>query len=565
VAGDKLTYFFEIDAKTPGLDDLISKLEKSGSKLREGESELQKLQKQLSALKAPGEIKRLQDEIANFGKPAKRGFEGIGHAVEEAKSSFRSLLEFTGGMVLFEGLEKGIELLKELGVEAISAAAKAERLDLSFELTVGQEGAKDVLDWVDKITGKTEFTDDALKGWALQLANAGLKGEQLKDTLAAALDVAGKRGPQAMGMAIDALERATLSGKIEGRALRGLGIPVADLAQLNQFKGLNEKQINKKLETTSVSKEDLLSLIAGPDNLLGDKGVRAAGTLEAKLTHLKDLPDQFFQKLKDTSAFAALTTKADEFLSKLDPESPAGQKIFGALEDVFSTITGAIDGIDMEAVATTISEDIIPAMEVFKDVAKATLGAFEGIAKVFEFLGGSKKAKDIPRSSEEIKLDALYEKQKVQLREVREAKAAGKANPYALPEGASETGIKRLKDAADSTDKATIQHEAARDSFRDSFASHIPVLGGLIDDALAGPAAPGQGDNGKPLVPSSPTLPAPQSATMSRPYTPIHFGDISVTVSGDADPDETGRATAESIRTHLTRALEGVGMESGSR
>jgi hypothetical protein len=531
---DKLSYVFEIDAKTPGLDDLLSKLDKSNTKLH---------------------------GAGDAAKHAGESFKGIGGTIDSIKESFRHMAEFTGGLFLFEGIEKGIDLLKELGMEAIGAAAKSERLDLSFELTLGQEGAKDVLDWVDQIAGRTEFTDDALKGWGLQLANAGLKGEMLKDTLAAALDVAGKRGPQAMALAVDALERATLSGKIEGRALRGLGIPVADLAHLDQFKGLNEKQINKKLETTSVSKEDLLSLIAGPDGLLGDKGVKAAGTLEAKLTHLKDLPDQFFQKLKNTDAFAALTSKADEFLTKLDPESPAGKKIFGALEEVFTTITDAIDGIDMDGVAQTISDDIVPAMVAFKDLAKATLGAFEGIGKVFEFLGGGTKAKDIPRSADEIKLDTLYEKQRRQLREIRAAKAEGKENPYALPPGPVEPGVKRIKDAAEMTDKSAIQHEVAVDSFRGSFASHIPILGGLIDKALTD-AAPA---DGKPLVPSSPELPAPPAAAMPRAYSPIHFGDINVTVGSGADADETGPAVADSIKGHVIRALEQATIEQGAR
>src|SRR5262245_53835089 len=100
---DKLTYVFELDAKTPGLPELMARLDRTNAKL------------------------------ADTGKKAKdvsHDFKGVGGAIDGVRDSLRHIGEVTGGMLLFEGIKRGIELVKELGAEAINAAAKAERLDL---------------------------------------------------------------------------------------------------------------------------------------------------------------------------------------------------------------------------------------------------------------------------------------------------------------------------------------------------------------------------------------------------------------------------------------------------
>lgn len=324
------------------------------------------------------------DTASDKAKHLDSSFKGIGQTVENAKHGLSNFFDFVGASLAADAIKAiGHEIIN-LGKEAINAAAGAERVGLSFEFVLGAEGAKDMLGWIEKIAGSTEFTDDSLKNWTLQLANAGLKGENLKDNLAAVLDVAAKHGPQAAEAAVDALSRATLSGKIEGRALRGLGIPVADLAQLDQFKGLNEKQINKKLETATIKKDDLLQLIAGPDKLLGDFAVRASETMSAKLTHLRDLPDQFFQKFADSPAYDVMRSRLGTLLEELDPESDKGKQIFGALESVFTTIVDQIEKIDFKAVADTIVNDVIP---VVVKLVGLIGPAVEGVAQVARGFG----------------------------------------------------------------------------------------------------------------------------------------------------------------------------------
>lgn len=378
-----LSYKFDLE-KTGGVEAVVAGLGSVTDKVEGADSEIKKLQTHLNALKAPGEIAKLKKDIADFGKPAVEHFKGVGAAIEETSNHLHHFMEFVGAGLVLEGLKKGTEFVADLGKEILGAAAGAERLDLSFKLTLGNEGAEEVLGWLDKIAGKTEFTDDQLKNWTLQLANAGVKASELDKFVAAGLDVAGKRGPAAMEMAIDALGRANLTGQVEGRVLRGLGIPVADLGQLDQFKGLNEKQINKKLETTQISKDDLLSLIAGPDKMLGDIGIQAGDTLEAKLKNLKGLPDQFFQQFANSPAYDALKVKLDDLLVTFDPSGPRGKEIFSALETVFSAVVEQVKQIDFKAAGDVLVTQIIPAV---KELAGLIAPVAEGVLRIARGFG----------------------------------------------------------------------------------------------------------------------------------------------------------------------------------
>src|SRR5262245_40846871 len=508
---DKLTYVFELDAKTPGLPELMSRLDRTNAKLM---------------------------DTSKKSKDVAHDFKGVGGAVDSVKDSMRRLGEVTGGMLLFEGIKRGIEFVKELGAEALNAAAKAERLDLSFELTLGQEGAKDVLEWVEKIANKTEFTDDQLKGWTLQLANAGLKGEALKDSLAATLDIAAKRGPAAMELAVDALSRATLSGTVEGRALRGLGIPVADLAQLKQFAGMTEKQINKALETTAVTKDDLMRLIAGPDNLLGDKGLRAAGTLEAKIKHLKDLPDQFFQKLAKTEAFDRLGKAIDKIMDKLDPDSPTGKKISKFLEEVLGTFVSLIESIDFDDLAKRLVDDFLP-------VIKSIIGLIRPVAhEIAETVSGLRELKDLI-VGEAPKHEALFAVDSKAWSGFRgKMQFAGEEGGDGLGEGAETGTRKRLKIHSPSKVFEELGEMTAA-GFERGFSNATAGVGASLTNISPAPVA------------------GPRGATAS-----LVIEQLNVNVVAGEDASQTGRAiadaTVESLRGRFIHLLEGASLEGGS-
>jgi len=359
VADGTLEYQLKVDIPTGPIDA-------GDKKLKELEATLRKLQQ-------PGKIKALEDQIKNFGKHGEHGFKGIGHSIDEAKEKWNHFAEFVGAALVFEGLEKVTEKVIELGEEIIHAAAAAERMDLSFDLSMGEEAGRETVEYLERITGKTEFADEQLKGWAKSLVNAGVAAEDLDKNMAAAMDVAAKSPNKLEGMerAIQALTRANLSGAVDMRQLRGLSIGVEQLKTLPKFANLSVKQLKKEMEKGKLTKDDLLAVIAGPDKILGDLGLKAGKTMEARLLHLKSIPEEIFQKLAKTAAWEKLGGVIDRVLEKLDPEGPTGKRIGKAIEDAVSKVSDLIDGIDIEGAI----EGIISVFEALEDVAGPVLHA----------------------------------------------------------------------------------------------------------------------------------------------------------------------------------------------
>lgn len=580
--GEGISYTFNIEPGQTGskLDALIDTLGSLNATLSKTDSAFKKT-----------------DEHA---KKAEHGFRGVGSAIDGARESLRHMAEFTGGMLLFEGIEKGIDLVAELGKEAINAAAQAERLDLSFELTMGAESAKDILGYVERIQSKTEFTDDQLKGWTLSLRNAGLMGDDLYKSLVAAADVAGRRGPQAMETAIDALSRANLTGKVEGRVLRGLGIPIAQLTELDKFKGLSDKQINKKLENVSITKDELLQVIAGPDKMLGDLAEKAGQTMNAKLKNVRTLPEQYFQKFAESPAYDRLKTTLDDVFANLDPESPRGQQIFSALETAFTGVVDMVGEIDVASIADTIANDIVPAMKTFEVVVEETFGFVKGIGSVLDtvsdLLPGSTNAKDIPKTMEETKLDNLYQLQVGKLRAQREALKAGKADSFALspqdralpgkdriarqiadlskPAGGNITDgfVQALADGKGFSyqagfDLGVASHEGTRaaidahspsrkfrslgmtvpQGYSEGVRDGAPLVERAVDDTFAPPQLRGAG-----------------SRTVAASGGGVTIGSLSVTIQGAHDAAEIPPAVAAAVKAEIMRTLEDVRAERGT-
>jgi tape measure domain-containing protein len=408
--GDESTsYTVKLDSETDGIDAALGKLGQTEESIKgvdksslNAEAQIKALNKTLQDLRAPGEIKRLTKEVEEFGKT-----EGIfKHFIKAALDPFleraKNIAEFEfirrGVDALIEAPGEIVEKLKELGEEMILTAAKAERLDQSFKLTLGQEGAEQVLGWIERISSKTEFTDDQLKGWSSELLRAGVKMQDVDKFLAAGLDTAAKSTNklEGMGAAISALSRAQLTGRVEGRALRGLSIGVDQLKELPQFKGLDDKSLHKKMEEGSISKNDLLTLIAGKDGVLGDLGLVAGKTFEAQLKNVKEIPEQIYQGLYKTAGFQKLGGFLGSVYDSFGPDTAAGKGVQERLGDALDLVATKLQGIDLDQVAKKVSDafEALPeAIETTKTVVSAIGDAFgvlgsaiEGLTKVVNFV-----------------------------------------------------------------------------------------------------------------------------------------------------------------------------------
>jgi hypothetical protein len=361
-----LEYQFKIDVPT-------GPLEHGAKKVDEFEKTLEKLN-----VHGGRHAESLEHKI-------RHEFGGVGHAVNYAKNEVHDLLETLGLVMAFEIGEKIVEKLFDIGKEALDAAAAAERMDLAFELSLGKEGGSEMVEYLEKINGLTEFTDVQLKGWGKSLLNAGVAAEDLDKFLTAGLDVAAKSPDklEGMGRAIQALSRASLTGMVDTRQLRGLSIGIDQLRTLPKFAHMSVKQLKKEMTDGKLTKDDLLAVIAGPDKILGDLGLRAGQTMEARMLHLRHIPEEVFQKLRKTEAFDRVSAALGRMLEKLDPEGPVGKRIFAALEHALGTFADIVDGIDFEEMANVIVEDVVPALEAMLGAIKPTIEAVERVIRGF--------------------------------------------------------------------------------------------------------------------------------------------------------------------------------------
>jgi predicted transcriptional regulator len=372
--GDGISYEWSVDAKLAGVDDGVKKLDAaidSTSKLHHATEGLSGSTHELT--KATHGHAAASAHASESAHKHKHEIEGVGEAVHDVKHQLHEFGEAIGAVLAFELVKEGIEKIQELGSEILHTAAAAERMGLALKLTVGEEGSKEVLEWIEKIGSKTEFTQDQLKGWASSLLNAGVQMKDLDKFMAAGMDVAAKGGDA--GAAMEALRRAQLSGHVSGRQLMGLNLGIDQIKQLPGFAGLSDEKAHKQLEKTEVTKDQLLSMIAGADGVLGDMAVQAGGTMNAKLKNLASLPELYFEKFAGSPAFEIFKTKLSEIFDALDPSSPRGEMIFKSLEGAVIDIVNAIARIDFVAVADTIKDDIVPAFQAMTSMIKPTVDA----------------------------------------------------------------------------------------------------------------------------------------------------------------------------------------------
>lgn len=387
--GDGIKYVFEIDGQTPGVDALIAKLERSERVMPKVAEHTEKAGKahdkhSKSAEHLGGVLDRLTNAVLH----------PLAHKLKEiAEFEFiRRGVDF-----LIDAPAEAFEKFKELGEEMIEVAAKAERTNKSFDLLFGASEGKEVLEYLEGIAKYTEFTDERLKGAAQSLAKVGFEGKGLTRALAASLDIAAFSSDKEGGFsdALSSLERIRRTGHVDNRVLGGLGIGQDDfLKELSARTGKGTAVLKKEMAKGKVAAQDALESLYSvigkkTGKELGGAGVEMGKTLSAHLTHIKDLPEQFFQKLANTAAFDQLNAAAERFMEKLDPESATGKKIFEGLEAGFKAISDAIDSIDIDEVAGDLKElasDIKPTIEVLRELADVIINIGRGI-KVFGSTG----------------------------------------------------------------------------------------------------------------------------------------------------------------------------------
>lgn len=349
-------------------------------------------------------VDKLDQRTERHHKKSEAGWKGVGQTIEDTKRKTKDFFEFIGAVAAFEILDKIADKFIDIGREALTAAAKAERMNFAIDAAAG---GKEKGDQVRKFVGEnakfSEFSEGENESAYLRLKRFGVEDQKAGLYMKAAEDLAAMAGPdERKGVydeALSAFTRMHARGKLDMRSAMRLGLGVEDFKQLPQFQGKSNKAISKAMQSGSgnVTENDILGMIIKHtgEKGLGERAAQASQLLLTRWTKITELPERFYKRLAETTAITKLSNALGGMLDKLDPDSPLGKRIFGGLESTFASLADKIGEIDFETLGETITRDVIPAMKAMIGMIAPMIEGFErlfrGAHRMHDMFAGGEK------------------------------------------------------------------------------------------------------------------------------------------------------------------------------
>jgi hypothetical protein len=386
------------------LKRLEEQLAGSSEATEKADAQIGRLNKRLHQLRAPAELAKLERELKKLEHPPGVFHRAVHHAFSGAGAKIgefaRGTLQHFTALGAAEGLKMMTEKVIEFGKEMLAAAGNAERSASSFKLMLGVEGGESLLRWIEDIAKYTEFSDDQVKGFAQTLLKAGYSGAGLKKALLATLDLAAidTNKDAGAGAALGALEMLQSTHQVNTRMFKSFGMEEDDFyKQLSKNTGTGIETLKKQMTAGKVdleqSKAALFQLITRKTK--GDLGTAAFGKSEgmnARIMHLKDLPDQFMQGLVGTPALQKLSDSIAHILEVFDPESPKGKKIAAGLERMVTMFADMLGKVDVEHVADVLLKTFTALPPLVESLAAALGLVVDGLMGVAKWMGAGQAA-----------------------------------------------------------------------------------------------------------------------------------------------------------------------------
>lgn len=295
-----------------------------------------------------------------------------------------------------EGAKKAVEIVYDGIKEAFKAGAGYEQLKLNYKLLLGESGGKEVLEDIERFAGKTRYDGDEIAQMMRPLFNAGFRGTGARSAFAAAADLnaAGLGETQDF---IDQITKIKLKGGVQAKQLVGMGVDVHAFGKsLAAALHTNEKTAMERAKEGTVDSQLLLNTIyEGIEKRQGGKlgtGAQAMGGTMGALWHkISVLPENFLKKMEETPAWEQIKERLTGVLASLDPTSPNGQRIMGALMRGFQRLADAIGRVLTEENIDKFSAGVEKAIE-FATKLPEVFGSLLSIAKTIAAVWAGSKA-----------------------------------------------------------------------------------------------------------------------------------------------------------------------------
>lgn len=380
MADDGLKWRFEFEAKLGAIDALADRLKTLEARLEgvgkttgkaEGNTkgatdEMGRLRNRLKELKAPAELKKLTGQIRALEEPPKAAgaeMTKLGTGIDRMSGMATGALKGLGGALIAYLSVRGVMAMvggvQSLVEGLVKTAGAAERTRASFELMLGAEKGSQLDSFFDRLAKHTEFTGTRLKGLGHELLAVGMAANDIPRAMSAAVDMAAFSGNGDAGLAdaIGTLSIIQRTGRVSDKQLGSMRMNIRDLyAQIAKDTGMGLDTVKKRMEAGTLKSEQvmesLFAAISGRSGKpLGGAGEAMSTLLGARFAKLKDLPSNFMEGLNRSPAMGVLSGAIGKVLGALDPESPHGARIAGALEAMVLGFANMLNRIDIPRMA----------------------------------------------------------------------------------------------------------------------------------------------------------------------------------------------------------------------
>ena len=381
---------------------------------------------------ADQKLKQVEDAALKTNRAVEHG----SHEFSVLKSNIFSAT--VAGQLWAKGIEKGAELavegIRKVGdiiKETVNIGAAERRESMSLmNLLGGKAAADEALAYMDKWGRLSEFNDDKTKEWGRELLNAGYRGQQWKDAMAAMADAASLSPDKMAGAseAVSSLARMKMTGKIDSRTLRGLRLSEADVMKdLADALGMSPKAVKKGLEEGAIPAAEaynavLRALERKTGKRLGEAGLAAGKGLDAKLTHWREMPQRIMKAVADSPGITKIENALGRMLDTFDPAGTKGGRMVEGLSSLMDSVGTFIEKTDwlevtksIGGVASSLGEWVGPLSKIAKytlDIAGALakLPKFgEALGDMFAEMGGADTYAPIPMAHGALKKEILAE------------------------------------------------------------------------------------------------------------------------------------------------------------
>ncbi len=298
-----------------------------------------------------------------------------------------------------EGAHKAVEVVYDGIKEAFGAIAKEQERVAGYDLTLGKHGSEIAREDIERFSKKTAFSASQNMDQMLPLFRAGLKGQDARTTYAAALDLAAGRGKGsdsgAVNDAVELFAKIQQKGGVTTKQLAGIGLGETNIPafykDLGKYLHISAKEAEKKasepggIDPQILRNSIVMAIEKQQGGMAGTGAEKAGSSLFGMWNKLKELPEDFFEKLVNSPAIPKITKAMAGILEKLDPDGPVGKRIISGLERVFDKLASFIED-------TITPENIDKAVAAFEQLPGILAKVWEWSKLIAEIFVGAKIA-----------------------------------------------------------------------------------------------------------------------------------------------------------------------------